>query len=476
MTTGPVTAKFSLPPLARSLSAKLLVLTVAFVMLAEVLIYCPSIGRFRLVYLQERLAAAHLAILALEATPDQMVSEEIERELMAHVGAYAVSLKKPDRGRLMLMVEKPGTDVVSFDLREGSFFGLIRDAFATLLTDGTRTIRAVGVSPQDPEILVDVVLPEGPMRDAMLDYSVRILALSLVISLFTAALVYLSLHRTLVRPMRRITASMVSFRESPEDASRDLQPSDRDDEVGLAERELVSMQEGLRAALMQKTRLAALGIAVTKINHDLRNILSTAFLMSDRLTRSEDPDVRRLAPPLIAAIDRAVSLCTQTLNFAREGPLQLYLTRFPLGDLIEEVVEAIPVGGESGVAEGAKERISVVIPPDLEIEGDREQLYRAFQNVIHNALVATGSHVGVRLHNEANGVAIDIEDDGPGLPPRARENLFTPFAGSARKGGTGLGLAIARDIMVAHGGDIELIRSDQEGTLFRLSFPRGDTL
>jgi hypothetical protein len=350
MVHNSVSARFSLPPLAKSLSAKLLVLTVAFVMLAEVLIYCPSIGRFRLVYLQERLAAAHLAILALEATPERIVSEEMERELMAHVGAYAVSLRKPDSGRLMLMVEKPSAEVISFDLREGTFFSLIRDAFVTLLTDGSRTIRAVGVSPQNPDVLVEVVLAEGPMRDAMLDYSVRILALSLVISLFTAALVYLSLHRTLVRPMRRITASMVAFRESPEDASRDIRPSEREDEVGVAERELVSMQEGLRASLLQKTRLAALGIAVTKINHDLRNILSTAFLMSDRLTRSEDPDVRRLAPPLIAAIDRAVSLCTQTLNFAREGPLQLFLSRFSLRALLEEAIEAIPVDGESGLA------------------------------------------------------------------------------------------------------------------------------
>ncbi|MCH7795026.1 MAG: sensor histidine kinase, partial [Proteobacteria bacterium] len=74
--------KLSLPPLAESLSARLLLLTIAFVMLAEVLIYAPSIGRFRLVYLEERLAAAHLAILALEATPDQMIGEDLKRELL----------------------------------------------------------------------------------------------------------------------------------------------------------------------------------------------------------------------------------------------------------------------------------------------------------------------------------------------------------------------------------------------------------
>jgi signal transduction histidine kinase len=472
MTSLSLGQKFSLPPTARSLSAKLLILTTAFVMLAEVLIYCPSIGRFRLVYLQERLAAAHLAILALEATPDQMVSEEMERELMSHVGADAVSLLKPDRGRLMLMVEKPGPGVVSFDLRKGTFFSLIGDAFMTLIMDGKRVIRVMGPSPKDPEILVEVVLREGPMRAAMLQYSVRILALSLVISLFTAALVFLSIHRLLVRPMRRITASMVTFRENPEDASRDLTPSRRGDEVGLAERELQSMQEGLRAALLQKTRLAALGVAVTKINHDLRNILSTAFLMSDRLTSSEDPEVRRLAPRLIGAIDRAVGLCTQTLNFTREGPLHLQLSHFVLRDLVTEVIEALAESAEGVSGTDVRQKIALDIPADLQIEGDREQLYRVLHNLLHNSLLAGSNLIEARLEDHGDRIWVDISDDGPGLPPRARDHLFTPFAGSARKGGTGLGLAIAKDIMGAHGGDIELISSSAQGTRFRLNFRR----
>ncbi len=472
MTTPLIGQKFSLPPTARSLSAKLLILTIAFVMLAEVLIYCPSIGRFRLVYLEERLAAAHLAILALEATPDQMVSEEMEMELMEHVGAYAVSILKPDRGRLMLMVEKPGTDVVSFDLGEGTFFSLIGDAFETLLADGQRVIRVMGISPKDADIRVEVVMAEGPMRAAMIQYSIRILALSLFISLITAALVFLSIHRLLVRPMRRITASMVAFRENPEDASRDLTPSQRGDEVGLAERELQSMQEGLRASLLQKTRLAALGIAVTKINHDLRNVLSTAFLMSDRLTSSEDPDVRRLAPRLIGAIDKAASLCTQTLNFTREGPLHIELARFVLRDLVTEVIKALTENTDDMPEDDVRERFAMDVPPGLNIEGDREQLYRVFYNLLHNSLLAGSRLIEIRLAERDERIEIDIADDGPGLPPRARDHLFTPFAGSARKGGTGLGLAIARDIMRAHGGDIELIGTSAEGTCFRLVFNR----
>ena len=187
--------KLSLPPLAKSLSARLLLLTIAFVMLAEVLIYAPSIGRFRLVYLEERLAAAHLAILALEATPDQMIGEDLTRELLDHVRAYSVGLTRPGAGKLMLMVTTPNPVDASYDLREASFFGLIGEAFMTLMEDGGRVLRVVGVSPKDSKTLVEVVLEEAPLRRQMLDYSERILALSMVISLFTAALVYLSVMK-----------------------------------------------------------------------------------------------------------------------------------------------------------------------------------------------------------------------------------------------------------------------------------------
>jgi len=331
-----------LPPLTKSLSAKLLLLTIAFVMLAEVLIYAPSIGRMRLVYLEERLAAAHLSILALEATPDNMVSKEMEAELLQHVGAYMVALTKPCAGKLMLMVETPEQIDATYDLRSASFFGLIRDATVTMLmAPENRLLRIIGPSPKDPDVLVEVVMDEAPLCRAMFDYSWRILALSLVISVFTAALVYLSLHLLMVRPMRHITESMAAFRANPENAAASLPPSERSDEIGIAQRELVTMQQGLRAALLQKTRLAALGTAVTKVNHDLRNILATASLISDRLGKSGDPAVRSMAPALVGAIDRALHLCAQTLQFTREGPAQLDLHRFDLRDLLTEVREAM---------------------------------------------------------------------------------------------------------------------------------------
>jgi signal transduction histidine kinase len=469
--------RLRMPPLGKSLSARVLLLTIAFVMLGEVLIYAPSAGRFRLEYLRDRLATAHVAILALLATPNFMVSDSLQAELMQHAGAYVVALKRPDGVKLMMRAKSgvPQVDA-AFDLTHPRFFPLIGDAFATLWHSGNRVIRVMGPSPKDPHAIVEVVIDEAPMRAALIDYSERVLGLSIVISLMTAALVYLSLQWLMIRPMRRLTEAMVAFRDGPEDLSATIQPSRRSDEIGVAERELVEMQAGLRAALQQKTRLAALGGAVTKINHDLRNILSTAALVSDRLIASGDPEVRRNAKALLAAIDRAVELCSTTLNFTREGPPALHLSRFPLAELVEEIGLSLPAQHDGPPPLGND------VPPDLEIEADRAQIFRIIANLAQNAAQAGATRIAVKAHRTAQRttqrttagerLVIEIADNGPGLPPRAREKLFQPFAGSARPGGTGLGLAIARELVRAHGGEIRLLASTGEGTRFAIELPQ----
>jgi len=465
----------SLPSPAKGLSARLLVLTIFFVMLAEVLIFVPSMARYRLTYLEEKLASAHLAVLTLEATPDQMVSQELEGELLGYVGAHSIALRRPGEGKLMLMRQSPSTVDASFDLRDAGALSLIADAFASLAGPGDRVIRVVGQSPHQPAASVEVVIDEGPLCTAMFAFGERILALSLAISLMTAALVYVALHWLLVRPMRRITASMTHFREDPEDVTAQIRPSNRTDEIGVAERELASMQERLATALHQKTRLAALGIAVTKVNHDLKNILASARLVSDRLGDSDDPDVRRIAPTLVRTIDRAVHLCQQTLNFTQEGPPQLDVSRVDLAQLVEDIageIAAAQADRTTADASGAEGPVVNRLPAGLEVEADRDQIYRVLSNLLRNAVEAGATCVEVASEPGEGRLAITLVDDGPGLPPRARDNIFQPFAGTVKQGGTGLGLAIARDLVRAHGGDITLTRTDAHGTAFRIDLPR----
>jgi signal transduction histidine kinase len=284
------------------------------------------------------------------------------------------------------------------------------------------------------------------------------------LSLITAALVYLSLQWLMVRPMQRITTNMIEFRDDPEDASRVVAASRRTDEIGVAERELAVLQKTVRAALGQRARLAALGTAVTKINHDLRNILATARLVTDGLTLSAAPEVRRVAPRLLDAIDRAVALCTGTLDFSREGAPPLAPSRFALAPLIEEVGPGLAVAADELV-------IARAIPPDLTIEADRDQLYRVFMNLARNAVEAGARRLSFSAMCEGRMLVVEVADDGPGLAPKARENLFRPFFGSARPGGSGLGLAIARELVRAHGGELTLASSTGAGTVFRLTLP-----
>jgi signal transduction histidine kinase len=457
----------SLPPFLTSLSARLLVLTIFFIMLSEVLIFAPSVGRYRLGYLENRIASARLAVLALEATPDNMVSQALANELLAQVGARGVVLRRAGGPTLMIDSDMPPTIDATFDLRQTGFFAAITDAFDTLAGAGNRVLRVLGPSPRESDAEVELLLDERPMRREMAGFALRILQLSLVISLITAALVYLSLQWLLVRPMRRITAAMMAFRADPEDASRVIAPSARRDEVGFAERELAELQETVRQALAQRAHLAALGTAVTKINHDLRGILSTARLLSDGLAGSAAPEVRRIAPNLLDAIDRAVALCTQTLDYTREGAPPLHRTRFALARLVDEVAAGLGLPRSDGAA------VVNEVSARLIVAADRDQIYRAIANLCRNAL-ESGAHRVTMSARLEDGVTIDVADDGPGLPPKARENLFKPFAGSARRGGTGLGLAIARELLRAHGGDIALVESAGSGTVFRLVLPHGE--
>jgi signal transduction histidine kinase len=450
--------------LIKSLSARLLVLTIFFVMVSEVLIFVPSVARFRMTYFENRLAAGHLATLALAASPSGRLDQALTNRLLADVGAHGVILHRPDGMVFMLDSPVAPKAEITFDLTRGNIPIWIERSLETLFGSGNRVMRVLGPAPTEPGATVEILLDEAPLRRAMWDFGMRILELSIVISLITAALVYLSLQWLLVRPMRRITASMTLFRADPEDASRRIVPSGRQDEIGGAEGELAVLQETVRQALGQRARLAALGTAVTKINHDLRAILATARLVGDGLADSAAPEIRRVAPRLFEAIDRAVALCTRTLDFSREGAPPFAPTRFLLLPLIGEVAPALATGSEDVAVE-------FDVPPSFAVRADRDQLYRVLSNLAQNAVEAGARHVRFTAAASDGTILIDVADDGHGLPPRARENLFRPFFGSARPGGSGLGLAIARELMRVQGGDLVLVETTGSGTVFRLTLP-----
>jgi signal transduction histidine kinase len=456
-----------------TLSGRFLILTVIFVMLAEVMIFVPSIARFRADFMLTRLKQAQIAALTQIAAED-MVSPELEAELLANAEVYNVVLRRNEVRQLVLSSPVPGDIYETYDLRTAGPWELIRDAFGCLIDPQNRVVRVIGYPVQEAGTLIEVTIETKPLRDAMVDYGLRILALSALISVVTAFLLFLAVRRLLVMPIRRVVHHMQTYAEAPEDARRVIEPNADVAELRAAEEALQSMQTQLTSALRQKERLAQLGSAVAKISHDLRNILTTAQLFADRLEGSADPVVTRSAPKLINSISRAVSLCESTLAFgkAEEPPPQL--RRLNLAKLVGEVAEGEGLGAETAIT------CLIDVPPGLMVRADGEQLYRVLANLIRNArqaIEATGQPgtIEVSAGEDEAEWWIRIGDTGPGLPPKAREHLFAAFQGGARKGGTGLGLAIAAELVRGHGGRLELARSDTDGTEFAIHLPKGTT-
>ncbi|MDF1792121.1 MAG: HAMP domain-containing sensor histidine kinase [Thalassobaculaceae bacterium] len=448
----------------RSLSFRVLCLTIFFVMVSEVMIYTPSIARFRLTYLTEKMDKAHLAAMAIDGSPDRIISQELTFELLDHVGAYEIVVTGPDGDTRSLSRPMRPPGEVQISLYSPMAMELVFDAFDALFQTGNRILRVTGPAPMESAATVTVTLDEFPLRAVMYDYSWRILTLSVLISVFTAALVFVSLRWLLVRPLERITGSLVAFRKRPEDRSTDLDDRARRDEIGVALRELGLMKEEMRAALRQRTRLAALGTAVSKISHDLRNMLATATLISDRLSMSQDPDVQKVTPTLVKAIDRAAALCSTTLNFARETP-PLKLAPVRLAEIVAELNAELVAP-----ADGAF-RIVLSEDADFVLQADRDQMYRVFANIASNAVNAGADTLRLVVREEGGRLLVDIVDNGPGIPEEGRGRLFQPFQFSSRRDGTGLGLTIARDLVQAHGGTLTLERTGASGSTFRVNVP-----
>ncbi len=451
-----------------SLRSRLLLLTMLYVLMVASMIYIPSLANFRQGFLEERLSAAQIAALALEEAPNNIISSELEANLLEAAGVMTIIMRRQDKSLLLgfdNLTEKVDAD---YDLRSPLLKDLIADAFSVLDSEGFRIIRVVGKPIDANTRYVEISLSEKILFTEMQAYSNNMMLLAITISIFSGVLVYMTLHWFLVRPMRRIKNSITAFRQRPEDPGRAIKPSRRRDEIGVVERELGRMQEELRHALNHRNRLAQLGEAVSKINHDLRNILATAQLSSDVLSRIKDPRVAKTSTRLMSAIDRAISLCERTLKHGRCDEPDPIKAEQPIFTLVDDVM--VSLGLEHGSITFHNE-----VPQNLTAFADSDQLFRVILNLARNAQLAQPDGGSITVHAEAEPdggpVHICLKDTGPGLPEEARENLFKPFVSAASPGGSGLGLAIAREICEAHGGRLELEYTSAKGTSFIICLP-----
>ena len=468
---GEAAARVSARPVAgrlRTLSFRSLLLTLAIVLMSELLVFLPGLARERRDWLLARATSSHIAVLAAAHAPGGSINADTRDALLELSGTLAITLREPGREALMLQAPAASAPSETTDLRAETLLDGMRDALGTLLDGHKGTMRLLADSPVHNGTLVELLVPQARLKRALISYVRTFLGLALPVAALTGAFVYLAVLLLLVRPIRQITDSIVAFRADPE-RTPPLDPSWLTrlpgGEISVAAQELAAMQRELRTALWRNARLAALGAAIAKVSHDLRNTLSPALLSAERLEMHPDPLVRRSGGILVRAVDNATEMVGRMLDFAREVPPQLAVATVDLRQLAEEAAESPQLTGGHAIVNR--------IPAGTEGLADRALLLRVVLNLLKNAIEAGATRAEIRLAepSAADSLAIEIEDDGPGLPTEVRDKLFRPFVTSGKRGGTGLGLAIAADLMRAQGGRVTLGRTGSDGTVFRLTLP-----
>ncbi len=459
-------------PFARRLSTKLLLLTVSFVLVSALLIFPSSVASFRLQWLEQRLTtAAAVSVVLLQAGPEE-VPQSVQDDILMATGVKAIAVREGGVSRLMVVNGMPPAVDEHIDLDDTGPLESISGAVNTLVFGGGKIIRAYGkVGDSDTEY--ELILSDKKLRAAMLSYARNTALLSLLISAITAGLVFASIHALMIRPIRNFRNSMLAFAARPDDPDSVIRVTGRRDELGVTERELAAMQTELQRTLGEQKHLADLGLAVSKINHDMRNILASAQLISDRLRLVKDPTVQAFAPKLLRALDRAVAYSEDVLAYGRAqepAPVRRHLR---LRQLVEEVQSMLPLDQANGI------EFENLVDAGFEIDADAEQLFRVLNNLARNAVQAMAAdsetalvrRLTISAERSGSVCTVLVSDTGPGLPAKARENLFSAFRGAARSGGTGLGLAIAHELVRAHGGTLKLVESISGRTVFAITIP-----
>lgn len=460
---------------SRSLSARLLLLTIGFVLAAEALLFIPSIAFFRQESLEMRARSAGLVTEALmsnqSADPSREASKMLAKQFMMQTDAdFLVAFQ--DGQTILILGEPPDADIISVeDLRNAGRFPNFLATSMEFFANGDGYLRLIVPSPIEGQDRLELLVPCAAIGAELRAYAGRILLLSLMIAIFVGLLIYLAMLRIIVRPVRQLADDMTAFREDPERRRRLGPPSDRGDEIGQLQREFHEMKQGLRASFRQRERLASLGLSVTKINHDLRNVLSTALLMADRLSMNSDPTLAEMGERLTRTVERGVGLTEEVLEYSSAREPEPEVETVLLGRIVDDVQMDMRT---------AFPRIWVAnrIGHEVQITADPEQLQRILSNLFRNAAQAMEGQADAKIEASAdivaNTVIVQIGDNGPGLPDYVEDRLFLPFTRGSSEGSTGLGLSISKELAEKMGGSLELLETGPDGTSFILGLPRAD--
>lgn len=446
------------------LSGQLLILTVLFVLLAEAVIFFPSASSFRKDWFKERgVSAGHLAI-ALNAVPESYNRMMLSQTFMDDTSISVMKTSKDGKSKLVLGTPPQNSELELIDMRNGQP-GLQLGATLSAFANKEGYFRVLAQPPESIESL-EYLVPKRALQQAMESYWYNILGLSILIAIITGILLYSVLHFLIIKPLQCLGDDVADFQADPAAPLKEKRTHDRKDEIGELSRAFTDMQTGVQSSLEQRKRLADLGLAVSKINHDLRNVLTSAQLVSDRLAMDKDERIAKMGERLVRAVDRGVRIAEGVLEYGSEKDEILDLETVNLSEVASEAANDT-LRRFPGVT------FENQIDPKLAARADADHTYRIFQNLIRNAAQALKDRpeakVTIEARNGGDKVYTTLSDNGPGLPAKVRETIFTPFTTGGGRGRTGLGLTISKELAEAQGGNIILVSSDDKGTAFELT-------
>ena len=470
----------ALPLQSFGLAARVLAVTIGFVFLAMGLFYVSRLTAHREMWLHSKISGVETTVEAFGLAGPTPPPQDLAQKILHSVDVKWLAVATPSGRREFVIAGGPpvGAELITAD--DSSFFESLAATFRTLFAEPHRVVK-LSAPAQANQPAIEFAFDETPLIQSLWRVSGNFLAIALMIAAVVSCVLWAALWRMVLEPVRRLTSNIIAFGESPQDASRVIEPSGRGNEIGRAEAALAIMQRSLAHELAQRKRLAELGMAVARINHDLRNILSAAQLISDRLATIPDPLAQRLAPRLVATLDRAIQFCQSTLTYGASRELPPSRRAFDLSKLVREVVE-------TGKAEhDAAIDYNIDIPPRFCVYADPDHVLRVLDNLSRNAaqaLMAKGATEGrpkaIRFAAiRTDGLAlIEISDTGPGFPLDQNERIFEPFHKSTSEVGAGLGLAIAADLVTRNGGAITLAPTKADdfycGARFLIKLPTAE--
>jgi signal transduction histidine kinase len=467
------------PPVRRSLglAERVLLLTIGFVFITITAYYVTRLANFRESWLRDWFVTAHTAVATFGGTSTDEVPEGLARHILGSVDAKSIVIYMPARRRVLSAPGPLPKVSETYDVDNPPGVSGVLAAIRTLFEGPDKTIKIVGSDPLD-NTRIEITLSQRPLYDAMWRVALNYITLLLIVaSVWTLAL-WAALWQMVIRPVRRLTSNIIAFGEKPQEMHV-IVPSGRNNEIGRAETALAAMQGSLAHELGQSKRLADLGMAVARINHDLRNILSAAQLISDRLATIPDPLAQRLAPRLVATLDRAIQFCQSTLTYGAASEQAPSRRAFDLREMVRQIVETAEATGVGAI------RYAIDIPPKFELFADPDHVQRIIENLSRNAVQALQIQGAISdrppairfaaIRTSAGLALIEVSDTGPGFAPAQLAHIFEPFHLSSRDGGSGLGLAIAADLVGRNGGSITLASSQPDdfycGARFLIALP-----